>query len=115
MRNWLENIEVGQPVIVKGQWHKLIDKVQRLTKTQIILEQTYTRYRRSDGKAIGASSSFHPNICEATIEEIQKIQHSFARKNMINQIKKCNLNSMDDAKLVKIFKLVDEGVSGEKN
>lgn len=48
MRESLENVKVGDEVIEISRWVRKIVKVQKVTKTQIIVSE-YGRYRKKDG------------------------------------------------------------------
>lgn len=63
--DWLEALKVGDRVFVpmnSSSWDGEVGSVsvvERLTKTQIVLQGSNTRYRRDTGAAVGASSGYY--------------------------------------------------------
>lgn len=50
---WLESLTVGDEVAVNSGGRYLIEKVTKVTRTQIVT--TYGRFRKSDGRYVGGS------------------------------------------------------------
>ena len=72
----LENVKVGDEVIVISRWVRKIAKVQKVTKTQIIINE-WDRYRKTDGIMVGRCSDLWP-LCirlpkEGEIEEVKRL------------------------------------------
>ncbi len=53
MDSWLAELKVGDKVIVSGRNGEQIRKIERFTKTQIVLKDVASRYSRLTGYAIG--------------------------------------------------------------
>ena len=107
---WLENIKVGDKVIVDGSGFTAfnkIDTVERLTKTQIVLKNTHSKYRRSSGRSVGDiwNSSF---LSEATREKILKIQEARYRLNLLNKIESISIRNLSTDSLKSIVVVIGE-------
>ena len=76
MRESLENVKVGDEVIEISRWVRKIAKVQKVTKTQIMVSE-YGRYRKKDGIMVGCCSDFWPRSIrlpkEGEIEEMKRL------------------------------------------
>lgn len=78
MNEWLANLRVSDPVVIlsSGLGGDFISKVERLTKTQIIVARG-GKFRRSDGEAVGGGVGYHRSILvEPTQEVTDRIQHN---------------------------------------
>ncbi len=71
--SWLQDLKEGDHVIVAGQSNKRLAKVERTTKTQIILAHSSARYRKSDGYRLGGSAWSFSCLRKATADEIADI------------------------------------------
>lgn len=76
MRESLENVKVGDEVIEISRWVRKIAKVQKVTKTQIIVSEC-GRYRKKDGIMVGSCADFWPCSIrlpkEGEIEEMKRL------------------------------------------
>lgn len=76
MRESLENVKVGDEVIEISRWVRKIAKVQKVTKTQIMVSE-YGRYRRKDGILVGSCNDLWPRSIrlpkEGEIEEMKRL------------------------------------------
>lgn len=52
MSEWLDNLKVGDPVIVKGNGEPLLRLVERLTATMVVTTSG-SRFRRNTGYRVG--------------------------------------------------------------
>ena len=93
--NELENLKAGDLVIVNGniQDIKTLSKIDRVTKTQIVIG--YHRYRKSNGCLVGAGDWQYSKIRPATDEDIERL-NKVEQKNellaFIRQVAWCNLS-----------------------
>ncbi len=80
-----ESLKVGDLVIVNnGGWYgRSIDRVDRLTKTQIILERSQTKFRRDSGFMVGRDSYSRGHLSIYTEEKGQQIRH----RNLVRELK----------------------------
>ena len=77
MNEWLKKIQVGDKVIVSGGGAMSTDyiaEVGRLTKTQIILTESSTKYRRESGRQLGGSCWSTRWLRETNEDKLTKIK-----------------------------------------
>ena len=89
MKEWLNDLKPGDQVILGSSAHTGVDsigKVERLTKTQIVIKGSSIRYRRIDGRRIGASCWYESWICQATQEKIAEITEAKKRRTLIGKL-----------------------------
>ena len=77
MSNWTQKLEVGDKVILRGRTlsQSLVTSVERLTKTQIILKHTSTKYNRNNGDEVGGNSWSSYSIQEYDVGLSNKITY----------------------------------------
>lgn len=59
-KEWLAGLKVGDEVVICGRRYDepVIDRIERLTNTQIVLVKDSQRFRRADGNGIGSYGAF---------------------------------------------------------
>lgn len=72
MNKWLDNLKVGDEVVVSGH-NDIIEKVTGVTRTQITIKGT--KYRRDSGRQITQDKWHHLWLVEPTEEARVKIKH----------------------------------------
>lgn len=84
--NELENLKVGDMVIIKGNITdvKTLSTIDRVTKTQIIIG--YRRFRKSDGQLVGRDDWHYANIRPATDEDIEQINKEREKRELIKHL-----------------------------
>ena len=58
MNDWLENLKRGDNVIISSRHYDDIDHVSRVTKTQICVKSTVSKFRKSNGCRVGDACSW---------------------------------------------------------
>lgn len=106
--NWLNTLKVGDKVIVSSSFVESIDVVERLTKTQILLKNTYKKYRRNSGVEISGDKWNFTRLYEATEEAVNKIREKNKRKILINRINSLNLYLLTTDVLEQIDSLTND-------
>ena len=103
--NWLEKIKEGDVVIV-GSFG--IGTVQRVTQTEIILEED-ERYRRSDGISSGTEEgAWNPlKIKMGTEEEVKRMREKIQKERILTKIEETMLFMMSLDDLKKIEDIID--------
>lgn len=74
---WLKNLKVGDKVIISFgimYTEEKIGYIGRLTKTQIILNNSKIKYKKDSGSSIGTKNWEHSQLLEPTKERIEKIE-----------------------------------------
>lgn len=90
-KEWLSSLEPGDPVIVNHGFayaSKKVDRVVRLTKTQVVLKKSSFKYKRRDGNAIGGGSYAGGYISEADPAKIKQVEDDNKTKTMKGEIYK---------------------------
>lgn len=107
----LDEIEAGDMVIVFGRGSRSIRKVERVTKTQIVLNQ-YSKFRKADGRTVGAGAWDFNHIEHATPDMIERLRESIAHAKLIGEVRKLADNAryklMDVEKLNALKELLTE-------
>lgn len=107
---WLSNLKPGDQVIVEERSNISIRKVERLTKTQIVLEGTTTKFRRDSGRQVSGDTWHMQYLYEATPERVAEIRESNKRKRLISQLKDINWSAFSTEALEKVYKIAAKGV-----
>ena len=84
--NEIENLKVGDLVVVKGNITdiKTLSKIDRVTKTLIVIG--YRRFRRSDGQLVGRDDWHYANIRPATDEDIERINKDREKRELVKHL-----------------------------
>ena len=88
-REWLEQLEAGDRVIVLDVFGPSLRRVERTTETQIIVGPH--KYRRKDGDIVGRDSWSHNRIVEPTEQRI-----SLAWRNKLSKYIRNNVDVFVD-------------------
>ena len=101
MSDWLNNLEVGDKVVVLSGWgSESVGAVGRLTET-LIFTAAGTAFRRKDGRSRG--SSFRSSwLKEPTQERLDKIRHTA----LAGKLKVCDWKSLTMTTLEAVHKLL---------
>lgn len=113
---WLENIKVGDKVIVHSGGplrNDCIDIVERLTKTQIILSKTSSRFRREDGDVVGEHSMWNTTyLKEAKQDDIDNIITNNKLRKLNRDISSfTNIKDLPIESLEKVWKVMCEVIN----
>jgi len=109
MYNWLDDIKVGDEVVVDAAMYRLdrITTVERLTKTQIILCDSTSKFQRTTGWMIGGG--WQPSrILEPTEERKQKVVLARKKYFLIKKLGKVDWAKCDVDKLQHIVNILGE-------
>lgn len=83
-KEWLEGLKAGDEVVVSHGYHSVgrLEKVERVTATQIVISDSL-RFRRDGGRKVGGSESYtRTAIEEATPEARAEIRREALRNRM---------------------------------
>lgn len=92
--NWLEELQVGDPVIYQTRNTETVKRVTRLTKTQIVI--TYKnamgmvyeiKFSKRWGHEIGKDQWTISNIVEATPERVQAIEAREEKRKVLQGLR----------------------------
>lgn len=117
-KGWLQKIKVGDMVVIAGgnSWTPpSVVKVERLTKTQIVVVGSDIKYRRNNGRAIGGCAWSTTWVREATIEKIAEIGQAQAKRKAINYLGDMSWSNLPLESLQVIVETVRQQIESNKN
>lgn len=100
----LKNLVVGDDVLVSGMHHRRIAKVDKVTKTQIVVNNA--RFRRDSGWQCGGDSWSRKSISVPTEKEISDIEEENLRKTLIYVISSSDFERLSTDKLKQVYNIV---------
>ncbi len=103
----LHELQPGDQVFVYSRHGKYLAKIDRVTKTQIILE-TAAKFRVKDGYLITDDSYNTTNIKHATDEEIENHKSIIRFKNKVRKISEFNFSQLDESELDQILAIIEK-------
>lgn len=100
----LKDLVVGDDVIVKGVIHRRIAKVDKVTKTQIVVDNA--RFRRDSGWQCGSDRWNVRRISVPTEKEISDIKEENLRKTLIYAISSFDFERLSTNELKQVYNIV---------
>ena len=88
----LKDLVAGDEVLVTGTFHRRIAKIDKVTKTQIVIDNA--RFRRDSGWQCGSDRWNVRRISVPTEKEISDIKEENLRKILINTISSFNFERL---------------------
>jgi hypothetical protein len=107
--DWLSTLEVGDVVVVgarSGWGNPTLGKVARLTKTQVVVGAS--RFRRKDGRVIGADVFSVYYLGEATEEKVTAIRLANRKAKAINLLKNTDWREYEASTLEEIVAILQK-------
>ena len=100
----LKDLVVGDDVLVTGTFHRRIAKVDKVTKTQIVVNNA--RFRRDSGWQCGSDRWNVTRISVPTEKEISDIEKEDLRKALIYVISSSDFERLSTDKLKQVYNMV---------
>lgn len=100
----LKDLVVGDDVIVKSMNHRRIAKVDKVTKTQIVVDNA--RFRRDSGWQCGSDRWDMKSISIPTEKEISDIKEENLRKTLIYAISSFDFKRLSTNELKQVYNIV---------
>ena len=100
----LKDLVAGDNVLVTGMYHRRIAKVDKVTKTQIIVNNA--RFRRDSGWQYGGDSWSRKSISVPTEKEISDIKEENFRKELIYAISSFDFKCLSTDELKQVYNIV---------
>ena len=100
----LKDLVVGDEVVVTGTLHRRIAKVDKVTKTQIVIDNA--RFRRDSGWQCGSDRWNVRRISVPTEKEISDVKEENLRKILINTISSFDFKRLSTDELKKVYNIV---------
>ena len=105
----LKDLVAGDDVLVVGMSCRRIAKIDKVTKTQIVVKNA--RFRRDSGWQYGGDSWNRKSISVPTEKEISDIKEENLRKTLIYAISSFDFERLSIDKLKQVYNIV----KGNKN
>lgn len=106
----LEDVKVGDKVILSSRYNDEIIEVTRLTKTQIVCGAS--KFNRTTGRMVGCDGWSSSSIKIATEADIKRVEREKRRRKMIAHITRyTGYQYLSDEKLEQIYNIL----KGEQN
>ena len=100
----LKDLVAGDEVLVTGTLHRRIAKVDKVTKTQIVIDNA--RFRRDSGCQFGSDRWNVRRISVPTEKEISDVKEENLRKILINTISSFDFKRLSTDELKKVYNIV---------
>ena len=100
----LKDLVVGDDVLVTGMYYRRIAKVDKVTKTQIIIDNA--RFRRDSGWQCGSDRWNVRQISVPTEKEISDIKKEDFRKKLIYAISSFDFKRLSTDELKQVYNIV---------
>ena len=100
----LKDLVAGDEVLVTGTFHRRIAKVDKVAKTQIVIDNA--RFRRDSGWQCGSDRWNVRRISVPTEKEISDIKEENLRKILINTISSFNFERLSTDELKQVYNIV---------
>lgn len=107
----LKDLKAGDDVLVTGTFHRRIAKVDKVTKTQIIIDNA--RFRRDSGWQCGSDRWNVRRIYVPIEKEISDVEEENLRKTLIYVISSSDFERLSTDKLKQVYNIV-KGKENEK-
>lgn len=101
----LEELQVGDVVFVSSTWHKRLSKVERVTKTQIIVDNS--KYRRDNGWQIGSDRWNTSYLHVPTEQQIAEIREEAYRKKLLYTVRDFDFRKLPTDKLKQVYDIIN--------
>ena len=100
----LKDLVVGDDVLVTGMYYRRIAKVDKVTKTQIVVDNA--RYRRNSGLQCGDDIWDRKSISVPTEKEISDVKEENFRKKLIYAISSFDFKRLSTDELKQVYNIV---------
>lgn len=100
----LKDLVAGDDVLVRGMYSRRIAKVNKVTKTQIIIDNA--RFRRDSGWQYGGDSWNRKIISVPTEKEISDVKEENLRKKLVYAISSFDFERLSTDELKQVYNIV---------
>lgn len=94
----------GDEVLVTGTFHRRIAKIDKVTKTQIVIDNA--RFRRDSGWQCGGDSWNMKSISVPTENEISDVKEENLRKELLYAISSFDFKRLSTDELKQVYNIV---------
>ena len=100
----LKDLVVGDDVLVTSMYHRRIAKIDKVTKTQIVVDNV--RFRRDSGWQCGGDIWDRKSISVPTEKEISDIKEENLRETLIYSISSFDFKRLSTDKLKQVYNIL---------
>lgn len=100
----LKDLVVGDDVLVTSMYHRRIAKIDKVTKTQIVVDNV--RFRRDSGWQCGGDIWDRKSISVPTEKEISDIKEENLRKALIYTISSFDFKHLSTDELKQVYNIL---------
>lgn len=100
----LKDLVAGDEVLVTGTFHRRITKIDKVTKTQIVIDNA--RFRRDSGWQCGGDSWNRKSISVPTEKEISDVKEENLRKELLYAISSFDFKRLSTDELKQVYNIV---------
>lgn len=104
----LKDLKAGDDVLVVGRSYRRIAKIDKVTKTQIVVNNA--RFRRDSGWQYGGDRWNVRNISVPTEKEISDVKEENLRKTLIYSISSFDFKRLSTDELKQVYNIVKDKV-----
>ena len=105
--NNLENVKVGDLLLINDRWGEVVAVVERLTATLIVTGNGY-RINRKSGCVHGGGQWNHISVRIASQEDVDRVRRGRYRVEMINKCGKICFSNLSDSQLEQILEIASQ-------
>lgn len=100
----LEDLKAGDDVLISGMYYRRIAKIDKVTKTQIVVGNA--RFRRNSGWQCGSDSWNRKYISVPTEKEISDVKEENLRKILIHTISSVDFKRLSTDELKQVYNIL---------
>lgn len=101
----LKDLVEGDEVLVTGMYYRRIAKVDKVTKTQIVVDDA--RYRRNSGLQCGNDIWDRKSISVPTEKKISDVKEEIFRKKLVYAISSFDFERLSTDELKQVYNIVE--------
>lgn len=102
----LKDLVVGDDILIIGRSCRRIAKIDKVTKTQIVVDNA--RFRRDSGWQCGSDSWSRKSISVPTEKEISEVKEENLRKTLVYAISSFDFKRLSTDELKQVYKIVKD-------
>lgn len=102
----LENVKVGDKLIVRTAYDEYLETVERITATLVITK--FHRFIKKSGKAQGSVTWSSIWATPATEQDTERISNVVKRRNLITKCENIKFKNLNNTQLEEILKIANK-------
>lgn len=102
----LENVKVGDKLLMTSQWNQSLLTVEKVQKN-FVIANSY-KFRKSDGSLVSSDSWTFANAKIATKKDLESFRKAVKRSKMIGQCRDIRFEKLSDTQLEQILEIANK-------